>query len=72
MVISRGAFESIERNFPIASRLVLENLKRRSEAQVAVEFPGIGSNRYIHEQYSQPAFDSETSFLPAGPTIRPS
>jgi hypothetical protein len=34
MVITRSAFESIERNFPIASRLVLENLKRRSEAQV--------------------------------------
>jgi hypothetical protein len=34
MVITRGAFESIERNFPIASRLVLENLKRRSEGQV--------------------------------------
>eukprot|EP00775_Hariotina_reticulata_P010172 gene10172-10332_t len=33
MVISRGAFESIERNFPIASRLVLENLKRRAELQ---------------------------------------
>lgn len=35
MVITRSAFESIERNFPIASRLVLENLKRRSEAQVS-------------------------------------
>jgi hypothetical protein len=34
MVITRSAFESIERTFPIASRLVLENLKRRSEAQV--------------------------------------
>lgn len=34
MVVTRSAFESIERNFPIASRLVLENLKRRSEAQV--------------------------------------
>lgn len=45
MVISRGAFESIERSFPIASRLVLENLRRRSEAQVALEFPGIGDNR---------------------------
>lgn len=45
MVISRGAFESIERSFPIASRLVLENLRRRSEAQVALEFPGIGQNR---------------------------
>jgi hypothetical protein len=45
MVISRSAFESIERSFPIASRLVLENLRRRSEAQVAAEFPGIGGNR---------------------------
>jgi plasmid stabilization system protein ParE len=45
MVISRSAFESIERSFPIASRLVLENLRRRSEGQVAAEFPGIGSNR---------------------------
>lgn len=35
MVISRGAFESVERNFPIASRLVLENLRRRSEAAVS-------------------------------------
>jgi hypothetical protein len=34
MVISRSAFESIERNFPIASRLVLENLRRSSQAQV--------------------------------------
>lgn len=39
MVITRGAFESIERNFPIASRLVLENLKRRSEAQVCSCLP---------------------------------
>lgn len=39
MVITRSAFESIERNFPIASRLVLENLKRRSEAQVGSQLP---------------------------------
>ncbi|WIA34734.1 hypothetical protein OEZ86_013043 [Tetradesmus obliquus] len=44
MVISRSAFESIERSFPIASRLVLENLRRRSESQVAAEFPGLGGS----------------------------
>lgn len=53
MVISRGAFDSIERNFPIASRLVLENLKRRSEAQVRVRVreseKAVSEDRYREE-----------------------
>ena len=44
MVISRGAYESIERTFPIASRLVLGNLRRRAELAVAAEFPGVQPN----------------------------
>jgi hypothetical protein len=40
LVISRSAYASLERSYPIASRLVLENLRRHTEEAVSREFPG--------------------------------
>jgi hypothetical protein len=50
MVLSRAAWESLERHFPLASRLVLENLKRRAERAVADEFPGVCPNTPAFQQ----------------------
>jgi hypothetical protein len=40
LVISRSAYASLERTYPIASRLVLENLRQHTEEAVTREFPG--------------------------------
>ncbi|KAK9791836.1 hypothetical protein WJX73_006514 [Symbiochloris irregularis] len=39
MVLSRGAFEGLERQFPVAARTVLFNLQRHAEQLVEQEFP---------------------------------
>lgn len=41
MVIPRSAYDNAQRNFPVASRLVLANLQNHAEALVEAEFPNI-------------------------------
>ena len=38
-MLSRGAFEGLERQFPVAARTVLFNLQRHAESLVEQEFP---------------------------------
>lgn len=40
LVVSRSAYAALERSYPIASRIVLENLKAHTEEAVQREFPG--------------------------------
>lgn len=40
LVISRNAYATLERSYPIASRIVLENLRHHTEEAVGREFPG--------------------------------
>ena len=56
MVVTRQTYESLERAYPVASRIVQENLRRRSEALVAAEFPGFaGTDEFADLLASSPA-----------------
>ena len=55
MVLSRGAFEALERQFPVAARTVLFNLQRHAEHLVEREFPAQRGSKVASDSLCPPS-----------------